>query len=63
MHHVAALAVLVAQAAAPRLVGGPLQDQLVRVGATLTWDVQFTGQPEPRVQWWRGDSPVLADNR
>ncbi len=38
-----------------------MSDKVVKVGQTLSWEVQFGGEPPPEAQWFRGSEEVKPD--
>jgi len=47
----------------PFIVGQGMIDKVVKVDQTLSWDVQFGGEPAPDVQWMAGDKIIEPDGQ
>ncbi len=44
----------------PFIVNG-MADKVVKVGQILSWDVNYGGEPEPEVAWFRGSEKIEPD--
>ncbi len=47
----------------PFIVGDGMRDVVIKCGQTLSWEVNYGGEPSPEVAWFCGEKPVVADGQ